>query len=242
MEHKKDIPTFVPRSFNRGFAWFNLAMILGIAAGAFTVSFAQQRKLAIASGISSGLAWLIPVVVDLTLLALTSTAAQKRLEGKSIVWPVSLVAIASAATLFFNIYLAPTEFITDDLALNAYFPTIIPIIVVTVLVHSVPPVFLFFMIETTALSLRSLLPEYSGPPTNEKSGHSDDSSGNGKPNGTIHRDTGPATEAKRKKSAKRKQTAKELADEGLPKREIRDQLGLKSIRQINRYLTDAETS
>lgn len=148
----------LPPVFLRRFAIFNLVAVTGIALGAFTLSFDTQRHLAIQSGVSLALAWILPVVIDLTVLALTATATHKKLSGKPITWEVCMVAGATLLSLFFNIYLAPKGFQQAETADGAYFPDMIPIIVATVAIHSVPPLFLFAMVETVALSIRSLLP------------------------------------------------------------------------------------
>ena len=50
----------------------------------------------------------------------------------------------------------------------------------------------------------------------------------------------PANSARKKKAAGRKKAAAKLAEDGVPKAEIAEELGLKSVRQVNRYLSENE--
>ena len=109
------------------------------ALSAFVLSFFTQRNLAIEAGISPQYAWLVPLIIDMTIVALSATVTQKRLNGESISLLVWSIVVASLLTILFNVYLSPkTLSDQNSVVTQAYLPGVIPPTFISIAIHGLP--------------------------------------------------------------------------------------------------------
>lgn len=80
-----------------------IVLIVGLAAGAFILSFQALQQLATASAINSNLAWIFPLIVDGFIVTATIAAFSLRGRGRSIIWyPWSALILFSIFSIFGN--------------------------------------------------------------------------------------------------------------------------------------------
>jgi hypothetical protein len=74
-----------------------------LAAGAFALSFDALQKLAHDHGVSMGLTWIWPLILDGAIVVFSLSVLRASLFRESVVYPMGLVACATAASLAFNV-------------------------------------------------------------------------------------------------------------------------------------------
>ncbi|MAS96115.1 MAG: hypothetical protein CMO55_23175 [Verrucomicrobiales bacterium] len=104
------------------------ALVALLAAGAFALSFEALRHLAAENGVASNLTWVWPLVLDGAIVAFSLSALRARLHCEPIRYPMTLVVIATLASVLFNVAHAPGGWLAHTMA-------------------AVPPVFLFLSFE-----------------------------------------------------------------------------------------------
>lgn len=107
-----------------------------LAAGAFALSFDALNHLAQENGVTPGLAWVWPLVLDGAIVVFSLSALRASLHRESIGYPMALVVIATVASVIFNVAHAPDGILPHTMA-------------------AVPPVFLFLSFELLMRQLRS---------------------------------------------------------------------------------------
>ena len=107
-----------------------------LAAGAFALSFDALNHLAEENGVTSGLTWVWPLVLDGAIVVFSLSALRASLHRETIGYPMSLVVIATAASVLFNVAHAPGGLLAHTMA-------------------AVPPVFLFLSFELLMRQLRA---------------------------------------------------------------------------------------
>jgi hypothetical protein len=73
-----------------------------LAAGAFALSFDALQKLARDHGVSVGLTWIWPLILDGAIVVFSLSVLRASLFRESVIYPMGLVACATAASLLFN--------------------------------------------------------------------------------------------------------------------------------------------
>lgn len=107
-----------------------------LAAGAFALSFDALQHLAEENGVTPGLTWVWPLVLDGAIVVFSLSALRASLHRESIGYPMALVVIATAASVIFNVAHAPEGLLPHTMA-------------------AVPPVFLFLSFELLMRQLRA---------------------------------------------------------------------------------------
>jgi len=88
--------------------WLVALAIIALAVGSFVLSFNALRELAqTEGGIDSRLAWIWPLIVDLSLVIYTATILTSQLNKWPVWFPVSLVLFYAVVTIGGNIAHAP---------------------------------------------------------------------------------------------------------------------------------------
>ena len=88
--------------------WGVLLAIIALAAGSFALSFNALLSLAIdAGGIPPRLAWVWPLIVDLSLVVYTATILTSQLQRWPVWFPASLAAFYAVVTVTGNVIHAP---------------------------------------------------------------------------------------------------------------------------------------
>ncbi len=112
------------------------ALVALLAAGAFALSFDALNHLAQENGVTAGLTWVWPLVLDGAIVVFSLSALRASLHRESISYPMVLVVIATVASVLFNVAHAPSGMLAHAMA-------------------TVPPVFLFLSFELLMRQLRS---------------------------------------------------------------------------------------
>jgi len=107
-----------------------------LAAGAFALSFDALNHLAQENGVTANLTWVWPLVLDGAIVVFSLSALRASLHRESIRYPMTLVVIATATSVLFNVAHAPSGMLAHTMA-------------------AVPPVFLFLSFELLMRQLRS---------------------------------------------------------------------------------------
>jgi hypothetical protein len=84
MARKRYQPEGIVSSRSKGVLAIVITLIIGLATGAFVLSFSALRDLAISSGIPENLAWIWPLIIDGFIV--TATVAIFALRSRSINW------------------------------------------------------------------------------------------------------------------------------------------------------------
>lgn len=106
-----------------------------LAAGAFALSFDALKQLADENGVSSGLTWVWPLVLDGAIVAFSLSALRASIHCERVAYPMALVVIATSTSVVFNVAHAPSGLLAHTMA-------------------AVPPVFLFLSFELLMRQLR----------------------------------------------------------------------------------------
>jgi len=106
-----------------------------LAAGAFALSFDALKRLADENGVSPGLTWVWPLVLDGAIVAFSLSALRASLHREPVAYPMALVVIATSTSVVFNVAHAPSGILAHTMA-------------------AVPPVFLFLSFELLMRQLR----------------------------------------------------------------------------------------
>ncbi|MBL9160619.1 MAG: DUF2637 domain-containing protein [Verrucomicrobiales bacterium] len=106
-----------------------------LAAGAFALSFDALKQLADKNGVSPGLTWVWPLVLDGAIVAFSLSALRASLHCEPVAYPMALVVIATSTSVVFNVAHAPSGLLAHTMA-------------------AVPPVFLFLSFELLMRQLR----------------------------------------------------------------------------------------
>jgi len=112
------------------------ALVALLAAGAFALSFDALNHLAQENGVTTGLTWVWPLVLDGAIVVFSLSALRASLHRESIRYAMVLVVVATIASVFFNVAHAPSGMLAHAIA-------------------TVPPVFLFLSFELLMRQLRS---------------------------------------------------------------------------------------
>ena len=107
-----------------------------LAAGAFTLSFDALNQLSTENGVTPGLTWVWPVVLDGAIVVFSLSALRASLHREPIGYPMTLVVIATGASVIFNVAHAPGGVLAHTMA-------------------AVSPVCLFLSFELLMRQLRS---------------------------------------------------------------------------------------
>ena len=107
-----------------------------LAAGAFALSFDALNHLAEENGVTAGLTWVWPLVLDGAIVVFSLSALRASLHREPIGYPMALVVIATGASVVFNVAHAPSGLLAHTMA-------------------AVPPIFLFLSFELLMRQLRA---------------------------------------------------------------------------------------
>ncbi|MAS95564.1 MAG: hypothetical protein CMO55_20375 [Verrucomicrobiales bacterium] len=107
-----------------------------LATGAFALSFDALNHLAEENGVTPSLTWVWPLVLDGAIVVFSLSVLRASLHREPIRYPMTLVVIATMASVIFNVAHAPDGFLSHTMA-------------------AVPPVFLFLSFELLMRQLRS---------------------------------------------------------------------------------------
>ncbi|MCG8599438.1 MAG: DUF2637 domain-containing protein [Verrucomicrobiales bacterium] len=107
-----------------------------LATGAFALSFDALNHLAKENGVAAGLTWVWPLVLDGAIVVFSLSALRASLHRESIRYPMTLVVIATATSVIFNVAHAPEGLLAHAMA-------------------AMPPLFLFLAFELLMRQLRS---------------------------------------------------------------------------------------
>lgn len=78
-----------------------------LAAGAFALSFDSLNQLAVENGVTMGLTWVWPLVLDGSIVVFSLSALRSRLHAESVRYPMTLVVLTTGASVVFNVAHAP---------------------------------------------------------------------------------------------------------------------------------------
>lgn len=76
--------------------------ILAVATGAFILSFAALRQVAVAANVAAGLAWIWPVIIDAGVIVNVAAALVLRARGQSATYPWASMGIGVAISVVGN--------------------------------------------------------------------------------------------------------------------------------------------
>ena len=206
-------------------AGLNLLMILGVMVAAFIVSFHTQTIIAQAAGVPESLSPLIPICVDLTLVALAGNALYARIVGRCLVLPVFLIVLSSIISVFLNVYLAPNS-LTGSF--DAFLPSIIPEVSVSILIHSIPPFFLLLLTEVALSFISPEQPQQGGEISSESTENPLSIPDQPKKKSRTKRRTAVATETRTQEAKKRRERVarKKAENPGITKRQLAREEGV----------------
>jgi FtsZ-binding cell division protein ZapB len=128
-------PEFNSRTSVRFLSASTGVLVALLAAGAFALSFDALKQLADENGVSPGLTWVWPLVLDGAIVAFSLSALRASLHCESASYPMALVVIATLTSVVFNVAHAPAGVLAHTMA-------------------AVPPVFLFLSFELLMRQLR----------------------------------------------------------------------------------------
>lgn len=202
-----------------------LCFFVVLSAGAFTVSFFTQKDLAILCGIDPSLAWLIPVLVDIAILALTFWAVLLKLDDRGTWLAYSSIGMVFLVSMFFNIYLTDPDFV-EPVTASKFYPNHVPVIWVATAIHLVAPVCMFFMLKGAVSVLVAIISEPSRQIVSQ----------NGSTNGHLSNPSlDIANQRKQENIVRRRAQVAELKEDGRTIAEMANGLGVNS-RTIKRDL------
>jgi uncharacterized protein YerC len=107
-----------------------------LAAGAFALSFTALKELASANGVSVGLTWIWPLILDGAIIVFSMAVLRASLYRESARYPMTLVVCATVASVVFNLAHAPENLVAR-------------------LMSCVPPLALFAAFELVVRQIRS---------------------------------------------------------------------------------------
>lgn len=107
-----------------------------LAAGAFALSFTALKELASANGVSVGLTWIWPLILDGAIIVFSMAVLRASLFRESARYPMTLVVCATVASVIFNLAHAPENLVAR-------------------LMSCVPPLALFAAFELVVRQIRS---------------------------------------------------------------------------------------
>lgn len=107
-----------------------------LATGAFALSFSALKDLASANGVSVGLTWIWPLILDGAIAIFSMAVLRASLYAESVRYPMTLVVCATAASVAFNLAHAPSGLVARLMA-------------------CVPPLALFASFELMVRQIRS---------------------------------------------------------------------------------------
>jgi DNA-binding NarL/FixJ family response regulator len=112
------------------------ALVALLAAGAFALSFTALKELASVNGVSLGLTWIWPLILDGAIIVFSMAVLRASLYGESARYPMTLVVCATIASVIFNLAHAPENTVARLMA-------------------CVPPLALFAAFELVVRQIRS---------------------------------------------------------------------------------------
>lgn len=98
----------VPHPATKALSILTAVLVAVLAGGAFALSFDSLNKLAVENGVTMGLTWVWPLVLDGSIVVFSLSALRSRLYGESILYPMSLVVLTTIASVLFNVAHAPS--------------------------------------------------------------------------------------------------------------------------------------
>lgn len=107
-----------------------------LATGAFALSFTALKELASANGVSVGLTWIWPLILDGAIIVFSMAVLRASLFRESARYPMTLVVCATIASVIFNLAHAPQNTVARLMA-------------------CVPPLALFAAFELVVRQIRS---------------------------------------------------------------------------------------
>lgn len=112
------------------------ALVALLAAGAFALSFTALKELASVNGVTVGLTWIWPLILDGAIIVFSMAVLRASLYGESARYPMTLVICATIASVIFNLAHAPENTVARLMA-------------------CVPPLSLFAAFELVVRQVRS---------------------------------------------------------------------------------------
>jgi hypothetical protein len=97
-----------PHAATRALSILTGVLVAILACGAFALSFDSLNKLAVENGVTVGLTWVWPLVLDGSIVVFSLSALRSRLYGESITYAMTLVVLTTLASVLFNVAHAPS--------------------------------------------------------------------------------------------------------------------------------------
>lgn len=87
--------------------WVTMLLVVAVAAGSFALSFQALKQVAQDNGVSAALAFIWPLIVDVSVIVYTLAILVAQLQRRAAKLPVALVLFYGAVTITGNIIHAP---------------------------------------------------------------------------------------------------------------------------------------
>ena len=127
--------TFTPTKTLKFLSALSCLLVLGLAAGAFTLSYDALRHFASENGISPTLVWIWPLILDGAIVVFSISALRASLYLESYGYAMLLVIAATGTSIAFNAMHAPAGYAPKVMA-------------------GIPPLALFLCFELLVRQLR----------------------------------------------------------------------------------------